>query len=57
MLATASEWKCLADDGLVVPGQNVRVSITIGNRGRPVSVSSVSLNGFAGPSDVPIRSD
>jgi hypothetical protein len=43
----------LADDGLVVPGQGVRVSISIGNRGRPVSVASVTVNGFAGQSPCP----
>ncbi len=40
----------LADDGIVVPGQDVRVSITIGDRGRPVTVSSVTLNGVLSPS-------
>ena len=39
----------LSDDGIVVPGQDVRVSITIGDRGRPVTVSSVALDGFAVP--------
>jgi hypothetical protein len=38
----------LADDGIVVPGQEVRVSINIGDRGRPIAVSSVVLDGFAG---------
>jgi LmbE family N-acetylglucosaminyl deacetylase len=39
--------EALADDGLVVPGQDVRVAISIGDRGRPVTVSSVALDGFA----------
>jgi LmbE family N-acetylglucosaminyl deacetylase len=38
----------LADDGVVVPGQDVRVSINIGDRGRPISVSSIAFNGFGG---------
>ena len=43
----------LADDGIVVPGQDVRVSISIGDRGRPVAVSSVALDGFAVPAKCP----
>jgi hypothetical protein len=43
----------LADDGIVVPGQDVRVSIAIGDRGRPVTVSSIALNGFSGASACP----
>jgi hypothetical protein len=38
----------LADDGLVVPGQPVRVSLIVANRGElAVSVKSVNFDGFA----------
>ena len=50
LLAHGLRIEVLADDGVVVPGQDVRVSITIGDRGRPVTVSSVRLNGFSSPS-------
>jgi LmbE family N-acetylglucosaminyl deacetylase len=43
----------LSDDGVVVPGQDVRVSIGIGDRGRPVTVSSVALDGFSTPATCP----
>jgi LmbE family N-acetylglucosaminyl deacetylase len=49
LLAHGLRVEVLSDDGTVVPGQDVRVSITIGDRGRPVSVSSVVLEGFAIP--------
>jgi LmbE family N-acetylglucosaminyl deacetylase len=45
----------LADDGVVVPGQPVRVSISIGDRGRPVSVSSIALKGFADAAVCPLE--
>jgi hypothetical protein len=39
-----------ADDGLVVPGQRVAVSVVIGNRGSSdLRVTRVSLDGFAEP--------
>jgi LmbE family N-acetylglucosaminyl deacetylase len=47
VLAHGLRVEALADDGLVVPGQELRVSINIGDRGRPVTVSSVALHGFA----------
>ena len=47
LLAHGLRIEVLADDGVVVPGQDVRVSITIGDRGRPVTVSSVTLDGFS----------
>ena len=47
LLAHGLRIEVLADDGVVVPGQNVRVSISIGDRGRPVMVSSVALGGFS----------
>ena len=53
VLAHGLRVEVLADDGTVVPGQPVRVSIAIGNRGRPVTVSSVALRGFAGPANCP----
>ena len=53
MLAHGLRLEILADDGLVVPGQDIRVSMSVGDRGRPVSVSSVSLNGFEGPATCP----
>jgi LmbE family N-acetylglucosaminyl deacetylase len=48
ILAHGLRFEVLSDDGLVVPGQDVLVSIVIGNRARPVSVSSITLDGFAG---------
>lgn len=53
LLAHGLRVEVLADDGLVVPGQSVRVSVTIGDRGRPVSVSSVTLDGFQSPAPCP----
>ncbi len=41
--------EALADDGVVVPGQDTRVTVSVGSRGRPVTVSSVSLAGFTKP--------
>jgi LmbE family N-acetylglucosaminyl deacetylase len=49
LLAHGLRAEVLSDDGLVVPGQDVRVSISIGDRGRPITVSSVALNGFSSP--------
>jgi len=49
VLAHGLRVEALADDGLVVPGQDVRISISIGDRGRPVTVSSATLNGFSSP--------
>jgi hypothetical protein len=45
-LAHGLRLEVLADDGIVVPGQEVRVAINIGDRGRPIGVSSVELHGF-----------
>ena len=47
LLAHGLRIEVLSDDGVVVPGQDVRVSISIGDRGRPVTVSSVALDGFS----------
>jgi len=49
VLAHGLRLEVLADDGVVVPGQDSRVSISIGARGRSASVGSVALDGFAGP--------
>ena len=47
LLAHGLRVEVLSDDGIVVPGQDVRVSISIGDRGRPVTVSAVALDGFS----------
>jgi LmbE family N-acetylglucosaminyl deacetylase len=49
LIAHGLRVEVLADDGVVVPGQDARVAISIGDRGRPVSVSSVTLSGFSTP--------
>ena len=49
VLAHGLRVEVLADDGVVVPGQEIRISVNIGDRGRPVTVSSVTLNGFSTP--------
>lgn len=51
LLAHGLRVEALSDDGIVVPGQDLRVSISIGARGRPVNVSSVALEGFSKPSN------
>jgi LmbE family N-acetylglucosaminyl deacetylase len=53
LLAHGLRVEVLSDDGIVVPGQDVRVSISIGDRGRPVTVSSVALDGFSKPATCP----
>jgi hypothetical protein len=53
LLAHGLRIEVLSDDGIVVPGQDVRVSISIGDRGRPVTVSSVGLTGFSAPAKCP----
>jgi GlcNAc-PI de-N-acetylase len=48
LLADAVRVDALADDGLVVPGQNVQVSVTVANRGATdVLVKQVKFDGFA----------
>ena len=47
LLAHGLRIEVLADDGVVVPGQQTQVTISVGDRGRPVSVSSIALKGFA----------
>ena len=51
ILAHGLRVEVLADDGVVIPGQDVRVTISIGDRGRPVTVSAVTLAGFSTPGD------
>jgi LmbE family N-acetylglucosaminyl deacetylase len=53
LLASGLRIEVLADDGIVVPGQDIRVSVAIGDRGRAVTVSSVALDGFAMPASCP----
>jgi LmbE family N-acetylglucosaminyl deacetylase len=53
LLAHGLRVEVLSDDGVVVPGQDVRVSMTLGDRGRPVTVSSIALHGFATPATCP----
>jgi LmbE family N-acetylglucosaminyl deacetylase len=47
VLAHGLRIEALADDGVVVPGQDIRIAVSIGDRGRAVGVSSVALNGFS----------
>ncbi len=56
-LAHGLRIEVLANDGLVVPGQDAQVTILIGDRGRPVSLSSVALNGFSGTASCPAGCD
>ena len=49
LLANAIRVDALADDGVVVPGQPVRVSVLIANRGlADVTVKQVKIDGFQG---------
>lgn len=49
LLADAVRVEALADDGVVVPGQPVRVQVLMANRGAaPVSVTSIKFEGFDG---------
>jgi LmbE family N-acetylglucosaminyl deacetylase len=49
VLAQGLRLEALADDGVVVPGESVKLSLVLANRGqRPVHVSSIgTLSGFA----------
>ena len=50
VLAQALRIDAVANDGLVVPGQRVSVSVVVGNRGGgDVAVAAVGLLGFDGP--------
>jgi LmbE family N-acetylglucosaminyl deacetylase len=49
MFAEGVRIDALADDGVVVPGQNVKLSLTVANRGgADVTVKSVKFDGFDG---------
>jgi LmbE family N-acetylglucosaminyl deacetylase len=49
LLANGVRLEALADDGVVVPGQPVRLSIVLANRGAtPLNVRQVSVEGFSG---------
>jgi hypothetical protein len=49
LLASAVRVEALADDGVVVPGQALRVSVVVANRGTAdVTVKSVNFGGVAG---------
>ena len=55
-LANGVRVEALADDGVVVPGQPVRVSVMVANRGAAdVTVKQVTFDGFAG--DGAVRAD
>jgi LmbE family N-acetylglucosaminyl deacetylase len=56
VLAHGLRIEVLADDGVVVPGDNLRVSVIVGDRGRPVTVRSVTLSGFDGSAACPSAS-
>jgi LmbE family N-acetylglucosaminyl deacetylase len=50
LLANSIRLEVLADDGVVVPGQTVRVSVMVANRGAAaVTVRQVQFNGFDAP--------
>jgi hypothetical protein len=49
MLAHGLRLEVIADDGVVVPTESVRVSVVLGDRGpRPVTVRAVAFDGFDG---------
>jgi LmbE family N-acetylglucosaminyl deacetylase len=49
MLAHGVVAEALADDGVVIPGQRVKVSLIVGTRGpEPVNVKHVHFSGFGG---------
>ncbi len=49
LVASGVRVDVLADDGLVVPGEAVRVTANVGNRGpRAVAVKQIALSGFDG---------
>jgi LmbE family N-acetylglucosaminyl deacetylase len=49
LLANGVRLEALTDDGVVVPGQPVRLSIVLANRGAtPLNVRQVSVEGFSG---------
>lgn len=48
LLANAVRVDALADDGAIVPGQAMRVSVSIANRGADVAIKQVKFDGFVG---------
>jgi LmbE family N-acetylglucosaminyl deacetylase len=48
LLANAIRVDALADDGVIVPGQAMRVSVSIANRGDDVAIKQVKFDGFVG---------
>ena len=55
-LAHGLRVEVLANDGLVVRGQEARTTIVIGDRGRPVSLTSIAFEGFSGTASCPAGS-
>ena len=52
-LAHGVRIEVLANDGIVVPGQEVRITASIVARGRPLTIASVALEGFDGQASCP----
>ena len=52
-LAHGIRVEVLANDGIVVPGQEVRISASIVARGRAIAIASVALEGFDGQASCP----
>ncbi len=48
LVASGVDLEALADDGIVVPGQPLKVSIVAANHGASITVKDVAFNGFAG---------
>ncbi len=46
LIANGIQVDVLADDGVVVPGQPVKVSVIVANHGEPVTVKQVTFEGF-----------
>lgn len=53
LLANGLEIEALADDGVVVPGQTVKVSVIVANHGADVAVKGIGLAGFDGGMSCP----
>jgi len=52
LLASSIKVEALADDGVVVPGQPVKVNVIVANRGNAeVAIKGVRFDGFSGISD------
>src|SRR6185503_12892587 len=49
LIANGVKVEALADDGVVVPGQQTKVSVIVANRGASeITVKHIKFNGFAG---------